>query len=38
MSKSHQGSLLNLRILWLYNDNDDDVGFIIMLLNCFKII
>ena len=37
MSKSHQGSLLNLRILWLYNDNDDDVGFNIMLLIVLKL-
>ena len=37
MSKSHQGSLLNLRFLWLYNDNDDDVGFNIMLLIVLKL-
>ena len=37
MSKSHQGSLLNLRILWSYNDNDDDVGFNIMLLIVLKL-
>ena len=37
MSKPHQGSLLNLRILWLYNDNDDDVGFNIMLLIVLKL-